>query len=355
MDKEEKLARHYEQGLHYFYNELDLLFRRFNFFLVASSFLITSLAVLVTANKDSVVTYDTLTRLIYAVIVFGGVISVAFGAINYINAKVVGKRGDFLKSQPSINTESSLSSLYESVYERIKNEITPAKWLKGLPCDFLRALTCPLAFSQKEPASHTWVIPFFFYVLWMVAGWILLSWLLPVTLSLALLVLFAIYVYVVPGLQRPKTKVKNYQRYQVKLKNREIVSIGMGGHDVKTFIQPATKNNLPKLYVVKSGPELIYAGVTSQSIRNRLRYGLKAEGKTGYYGYKWRDLSRVDILIWCFHQESSERIEAVEAELVYLFRQQTGKWPKYQMEIHFHDASEDEKETAKAIFKEAYG
>lgn len=148
---------------------------------------------------------------------------------------------------------------------------------------------------------------------------------------------------------------KNYQRYRMMLKNRKIASIEMSGHKVESFTQPDTKSKLPKLYVVKSGSEVIYVGLTTQSIQTRLRYGLKAQGETGYYGYKWKDLSEVDILIWCFPQESREHIEAVEAELVYLFRQHLGKWPKYQMEIHFHNISEDEIKVAEAIFKESCG
>jgi len=152
-----------------------------------------------------------------------------------------------------------------------------------------------------------------------------------------------------------RMQVKNYQRYRIMLENRRIASIEIGGRKVRGFTQPATKNKLPKLYVVKSGSEVIYVGITSQSIRNRLRYGLEAQGKSGYHGYKWKDLSEVDSLIWCFPKESRDRVEAVEAELVYLFRQHTGKWPKYQMEIHFHDASEDEIKAAEAIFEESCG
>ena len=148
-------------------------------------------------------------------------------------------------------------------------------------------------------------------------------------------------------------ELKNYQRYLIKFKDKKIISIELNGQNVKSFKHPVTKNKLPKLYVVKSESKVIYVGVTSQSIRNRLRYGLEADGKHGYHGYKWKDyLSEVGILIWCFPQESRKRIEAVEAELVYLLRQHTGKWPEYQMEIHFHGTSEDENKAAKEIFKE---
>ena len=153
-----------------------------------------------------------------------------------------------------------------------------------------------------------------------------------------------------------RMQVKNCQRYRITLKNRKIASIEMSGHKVRSFTQPDTENKLPKIYVVKSGSKVIYVGVTSQSIRNRLRHGLEAQGKSGYHGYKWKNLNEVDILIWCFPEEESlDRIEAIEAELVYLLRQHTRKWPEYQTEIHFHNTSEDEINVAKAIFKESCG
>lgn len=149
--------------------------------------------------------------------------------------------------------------------------------------------------------------------------------------------------------------VKNYQKYRIELKGGNIESVELNGNKVKSFKQPVTKDKIHKLYVVKSESEVIYVGVTSQSIRNRLRDGLNAEGKHGYHGYKWKDLSEVDILIWCFPQESRDCIEAIEAELVYLIRQRIGNWPKHQMEIHFHDASDAEIQVAEAIFNELYG
>lgn len=147
-------------------------------------------------------------------------------------------------------------------------------------------------------------------------------------------------------------ELKNYQRYRIKFKDKKIISIELNGQNVKSFKHPVTKNKLPKLYVVKSGSKVIYVGVTSQSIRNRLRYGLEADGKHGYQGYKWKDyLSEVGILIWCFPEEPFKRIEAIEAELVYLVRNHTGQWPECQTEIHFHKVSEEEKKVAKSIYQ----
>jgi len=144
--------------------------------------------------------------------------------------------------------------------------------------------------------------------------------------------------------------LKRY-RYHLRMKNGEIDSIELEGKMVNTFKKPVTDTGVPKLYVVKYQSKVIYVGLTSQGIRTRLRYGLKAKGKHGYHGYQWKNLSEVDLLVWCFPEEPFERIESIEAELVYLVRNHTGQWPEYQTEIHFHKVSEEEKKVAKSIYQ----
>ena len=126
-----------------------------------------------------------------------------------------------------------------------------------------------------------------------------------------------------------------------------MVSLLGAGH---IFIAPDTNAGIPKLYMVKHGSEIFYVGITSQSISSRLRYGFKAAGEKGYYGYKWKDqITEAELLIWCLPSSTPKHVEAIEAELVYFIREKTGKWPKYQMEIHFHRASDKQRKTARAI------
>jgi hypothetical protein len=89
--------------------------------------------------------------------------------------------------------------------------------------------------------------------------------------------------------------------------------------------------------------------ITIQDIRKRLRQGFTAKGEHGYYGYKWKGQETAEMLIWCFPHFAKEQVEAIEAELVYYVRETLGKWPLFQMEIHFHGASEEERRIAKAI------
>ena len=61
---------------------------------------------------------------------------------------------------------------------------------------------------------------------------------------------------------------------------------------------------------------------------------------------------QAELLIWSFPDATQEHVEAIEAELVYFIREKTSKWPKYQMEIHFHGASEKQRQIAKSILSQ---
>ncbi len=144
----------------------------------------------------------------------------------------------------------------------------------------------------------------------------------------------------------------DYQLYNLKFHAGKISSIQKlpNQEAIKTFTKPATTNKLPKIYLVKHNNDIVYVGITTQSITNRLRGGFIATGKHGYHGYKWKNLNEVDIAIF-FFENSIEKIEAIEAEIVYLIRSETGFWPKYQTEIHFHNATIKEKGNAREIYK----
>lgn len=112
-------------------------------------------------------------------------------------------------------------------------------------------------------------------------------------------------------------------------------------------------SNKPKIYIVSRRGKPLYVGVTKQSIRNRLRFGWKAKGEGGYYGYAWRNvLTSATLDVWCHEDASSVKplldIETVEAEVVFLIRS-AGQWPKHQTEIHFHPSSAVHREKAASI------
>ena len=134
--------------------------------------------------------------------------------------------------------------------------------------------------------------------------------------------------------------------------------------NIVSFTSPVTLNKRAKIYILKDKESIIYIGYTSQSIANRLRYGINPKGAKGYSGYKWKGLDEIELLLFVFDKEligdKNEEdkkiisfVESVEAELVYLVRSKTGKWPKNQNEIHFNNFEiEKAKQVAEKIYKE---
>lgn len=144
-------------------------------------------------------------------------------------------------------------------------------------------------------------------------------------------------------------EANNYNKYRIKIADSKVKCIEANGEQGKGFVYPDISGKLHKIYVVKHDKEIYYVGITIQDIRERLRGGFYAKGEHGYYGYKWKGLDAVELLVWCFPDSNKDHVEAIEAELVYFIREKTSKWPKYQMEIHFHGASESEMQIAKSI------
>ena len=145
--------------------------------------------------------------------------------------------------------------------------------------------------------------------------------------------------------------INKFNRYKIQIVDSTCRCIEVNGQQTTHFVAPDTKSGIQKLYVVKEGKDICYVGITSQPMSSRLRIGFIDYGHYGYHGYKWKDkLKQAELLVWTFPDTAKDSIEAIEGELVYLIRNRTGKWPKYQMEIHFHpDASDKEKRIAETL------
>jgi hypothetical protein len=125
-----------------------------------------------------------------------------------------------------------------------------------------------------------------------------------------------------------------------------------------TFSAPASTKGVAKLYTVSHEATLLYVGITQQRIGTRLKYGFRAEGKSGYHGYKWKLLRheiRLDIWTARLLDGSAKLrdLETVEAEVAFLCRQQSGHWPKFQHEIHFYQSNEHHRAAAKTVYEHA--
>lgn len=84
----------------------------------------------------------------------------------------------------------------------------------------------------------------------------------------------------------------------------------------------------------------------------RLRGGLKADGAHGYHGYSWgKKNQEICLDVWYLDGEDIRPadLETIEAEVVFLYRQESGQWPQEQTEIHFHPSANIHRECARQV------
>lgn len=106
------------------------------------------------------------------------------------------------------------------------------------------------------------------------------------------------------------------------------------GKQIKAFPKPLSKRNIYKLYVYKTGSEIQYVGVTKMSLATRYWHGSNKKTK---YGYQFLHHAQLKLYVWVFPSLGQRQVENIEAELAYLIRNQTGRWPEYQNEVHFNN------------------
>ena len=129
-------------------------------------------------------------------------------------------------------------------------------------------------------------------------------------------------------------------------KEKRVIQKNDQNGEIVNFQKPVTTKEIPKIYILTSNNKIVYVGYTGQSIGSRLNYGMRANGKNGYHGYKWKkELDKVNLHVFVFEpfvkdeketKKQKEFVEAIEAEIVFKVRNETGGWPKYQNEIHFN-------------------
>lgn len=147
-------------------------------------------------------------------------------------------------------------------------------------------------------------------------------------------------------------EIENYISLELEFKENKISKIlDLNSKKIITsFRKPLTENGY-KLYVIKSKKDFLYIGITRQSLRNRFRLGFKADGKNGYHGYKWKNIQCVQLFVWIFENYSETQLENIEAELTYLVRNKTNRWPLFQNEIHFNNNFKSGRKIATKIFE----
>lgn len=137
-----------------------------------------------------------------------------------------------------------------------------------------------------------------------------------------------------------KAKMQAPYRYMVSYTAKRLNAFGADGS--KKFRTPVTLN-LSKLYVVLIDEKIVYVGATTQSMASRLRGGWNEVSVNGYRGHRWRNVGNAATLdVWARTDGSltGRDMETIEAEVVYLVRNRTGKWPEHQTEIHFYQSTD---------------
>ena len=134
-------------------------------------------------------------------------------------------------------------------------------------------------------------------------------------------------------------------KYQIQFPQNEITSVRtMNGDEVRKGSSSSFTKPGPKLYVISRNQKPIYVGVTTERIRSRLNKGFK-----DMYGYQWGCLGKANIDLWMLTGADQRTLETVEGEVAFLIRQVSGHWPKYQIEIHFHQSNDEHREAAQKI------
>lgn len=149
-------------------------------------------------------------------------------------------------------------------------------------------------------------------------------------------------------------KTVDHVRYKLTVGERYAVESPCGRPH---FVAPAAGRS-PKIYVVSRKGAVLYVGKTCQRIASRFYGAFAAKGETGYYGYQWRASEEpMDLDIWILSFDGNANVdrelETIEAEVIFCIREQSGQWPVFQNEIHFHPSSNEHREIASQIFRTA--
>lgn len=140
------------------------------------------------------------------------------------------------------------------------------------------------------------------------------------------------------------------QAYGLQLRAQSNYEVLLESSTQSGFSGPATLI-CPKLYVVMRKRDIHYVGVTNRPMAARINLGLKAKGKGGYHGYKWKGIrDPLKLLVWSFTNQNVRELETVEAEFAFLVRRTTGDWPLSQTEIHFYPATPAHLAAASAMY-----
>jgi hypothetical protein len=153
-----------------------LLFQRFNYFLLMTSFLMIAFVTIVLSSKFTADLSDNYSVIALVIGIVGFLLSYFFSIINFINVKIIHDIGLFLRkviSSGNINTLPSFGS-------HVSNKIVPqhrfrikyfgSVYLNTIAFIFRTTLESPFAKTETagymDVAPHTWLTPMLIAFVW---------------------------------------------------------------------------------------------------------------------------------------------------------------------------------------------
>lgn len=159
--------------------EIGLLFQRLNYFLVASAFLVTAFATVLTTN-NCLTSHQF--NLAFLINLTGFYLSIFFAATNYLNILIIQKKSSFIKKlgvNPKLQMNPTSIHATEDI---IKNIIWKKKFKNSqrrLVChmlvDTFRFFIIQNHASRNEFAPHTYLVPLGFSLFWLIILFSVLS------------------------------------------------------------------------------------------------------------------------------------------------------------------------------------
>ena len=136
-----------------YYEELNHALHRFNYFLIAVSFMFVAFVTLITSCKS-----NDLNWIIIAVASAGIALSFYFFQINYQQTRVA----DVVRDQ-KLNTPIDKKDI------KIGKYVKTVCWIFESFCDAALYIFRFRFIARERPASHTWIVPVLFLLLWIVS------------------------------------------------------------------------------------------------------------------------------------------------------------------------------------------
>jgi len=167
LDNNERFKLFYETAFQLQRREVELLFQRFNFFLIGTAFLITAFAAVVVSQNFTESPCNNLVLLAHAINAVGYYIAFFFTIANYLNTRTINKLGDYIRGLEDGNFPAPPHLSLELSVRQLRSK--PLCLIIDMCKNFGSIFISPFDFSKHHPAPHTWLIPSGFVLFWIFA------------------------------------------------------------------------------------------------------------------------------------------------------------------------------------------